>query len=262
MLFWSTLTSRPLAAHDFWLEPSTYEVPADRRVSVSFREGHGEGHPLPRNMRRLERFEIHGPDGPMAVPGADRIHPAGVVPAPTAGLHLVGYLNNPGRNRLPAERFESYLAEEGLERISALRQELDQSDKLGTERYSRCAKTLFTVEGEGDGHETGDAWATRLGFPLELVPEANPMLVEPGTTLSVLLLFRGEPLAGAQVVAIARDAEQEPHILRSDERGRIRFPVTEGRWRVKSVHMERAPTEAGVDWESWWASLTFAVPAR
>ena len=33
-----------------------------------------------------------------------------------------------------------------------------------------------------------------------------------------------------------------------------------GAWLIKAVHMIRAPSDAGADWESFWASLTFALP--
>ena len=36
----------------------------------------------------------------------------------------------------------------------------------------------------------------------------------------------------------------------------------EGGWAVATTHMVEAPAGSGADWESLWASLTFAVPGR
>ena len=252
--------ARPVQGHVFWLEPSSYQVEVGHRVSLSFREGHGEGHPLGRNERRLERFEVHGPGGMRAVPGANGIHPAGILPPPEPGLYLAGYLNTPAPHRLPAERFERYLVEEGLERISELRRQRGDSGKAGNERFYRCAKSLFQVGGTGEG----DVWRRELGFPLELIPETDPTRWGKAESLTLRILFRGEPLAGALIVAVARDGREgetgRQIRLRSDREGRVRLPTSSpGRWLVRTVHMAEAPTESGVDWESWWASLTFAV---
>ncbi len=50
---------------------------------------------------------------------------------------------------------------------------------------------------------------------------------------------------------------------RTDVHGRVRLPLGgAGVWMVKAVHMIPAPPGSGADWESFWASLTFALPAR
>jgi hypothetical protein len=50
---------------------------------------------------------------------------------------------------------------------------------------------------------------------------------------------------------------------RTDGRGRATLKLDRpGFWLVKAVHMIPAPADAGADWESFWASLTFAVPSR
>ena len=45
----------------------------------------------------------------------------------------------------------------------------------------------------------GAPWNTVLGHELELVPLADPATARPGETLRVRVLFRGQPLAGAEV---------------------------------------------------------------
>ena len=35
-----------------------------------------------------------------------------------------------------------------------------------------------------------------------------------------------------------------------------------GVWLIKAVHMIAAPPGSGAEWESFWASLTFALPAH
>ena len=75
------------------------------------------------------------------------------------------------------------------------------------------------------------------------------------------LRFRGEPLAGALVVALNRDAPEMRLSARTDAQGRVSLALGKpGAWLVKAVHMVPAPPDSGADWESLWASLSFEVP--
>jgi hypothetical protein len=45
---------------------------------------------------------------------------------------------------------------------------------------------------------------------------------------------------------------------RSDEGGRATFVIDrEGAWLVKTIHMIRLPQGVGIEWESYWATLSF-----
>jgi hypothetical protein len=49
---------------------------------------------------------------------------------------------------------------------------------------------------------------------------------------------------------------------RSDKDGRVRLRLPHaGMWMVKAVHMIPAPAGTQADWQSFWASLTFDLPA-
>ena len=130
-----------------------------------------------------------------------------------------------------------------------------QQNLPGRESFSRCAKAVLCLgPGPHEGHDTS------VGLRLELVPEADPCSLEVGRELPVRLLFDGKPLAG---VLLEAHQEQRGHALssaRTDAEGRARILLTEsGRWLVAGVHMLPAEPGAGADWESLWASLTFAV---
>jgi uncharacterized GH25 family protein len=87
---------------------------------------------------------------------------------------------------------------------------------------------------------------------LELLPHRNPNAFS--------LLFRGKPIANVLVVALNKD---ETVHGRTDAKGRVALRLTRpGMWLIKAVHMEPAPAGAEVDWESWWASITFDSTAE
>ena len=81
--------------------------------------------------------------------------------------------------------------------------------------------------------------------------------------LAVRLLFRGAPLAGAQVVAVPKQGAARQIARRTDSEGRVAFPLAaSGPWLIKAVHMVRLESDSRAQWESVWASLTFAGPRR
>lgn len=248
-----------LRAHDFWIEPSTFRPTPGQRVVVRLRVGqHFRGDPVPRDPALLQRFALIGPDGESPVPGVPGGEPAGFTIAGSAGLSLVTYASGRSPVDLDGAKFEVYLADEGLEAISALRAKRGQSAAPVREVFSRCAKAVLTVGGTG-----GAGYDRVLGLTLELVPELDPSGVPAGGELPVRLLYHGKPLAGALVTAISRDRPEAKVSGRTDRAGRVRLPLDHAsEWLIKAVHMIPAAAGSGADWESFWASLTFQSLSR
>jgi uncharacterized GH25 family protein len=257
------LSAAPAIAHDLWLEPSGFVVPTGERVEVSLRLGHADAPETQRrDERRIVRFVAAGPLGgdsaeETPVLGFDGADPAGVLKPTGPGRYVLGYRTADALSELPAERFESYLEEEGLEAVSAARARRGESDAAGTERFSRAAKALVTV---GSSGETADPADRRLGFRLELVAETDPLRWKSGDELPVRLWFEDEPAAGVLVDAFSLDRPGETLRARTDAEGRVRLELPgPGRWVVAAVHMVEAPADTDQDWQSVWASLSFAA---
>jgi uncharacterized GH25 family protein len=247
----------PLLAHDFWIEPTSFHPEDGSVVGIALRVGQEfRGDPVPRMTESIEKFVAVSRSGEKPVEGISGRDPAGIVRVAAPGYLVVGYRSRPKRIDLPAEKFEEYLKEEGLEKVSAMRASRGQSQKPSKEIYSRCAKSLLDVDG------TGTAGYDRvLGFRLELVLEKAPKEVGGGRSMPVRIVFEGKPLPGALVVAMNRDEPEKRLSARSDEKGRVALDLPHGGvWLVKAVHMVAAPARSGADWESLWASLTFEVP--
>lgn len=249
------MLSVPLAAHDFWIQPSSYTPAVDTVVRLQLRVGDDfPGEPVVRNATRIETFFVHGPDGRWPVPGQNGADPAGLLRVTSEGTYLIGYRSRPGPVSLAAPAFEQYLKEEGLERIIELRARNNQSEAPGRERFSRSVKSLLHVGGSAPaGHDTP------LGLTLELVPDTHPSAVPPDGRMGFLLLYEGRPLEGALVVAIPHGgaAAGERRQARTAEDGRVELSLGPGAWTVKAVHMVAAPEGSGADWDSIWTSFTF-----
>ncbi len=106
---------------------------------------------------------------------------------------------------LEAERFKKYLGAEGLGRIQELRRERGQSQANGREYYSRCAKSLVSVGQNSAAGVDRSGYDQPLGYPLELIPRANPYALVPGEQRPIALLYNGRPVEGVLVIAFTAE---------------------------------------------------------
>ncbi len=249
-------SARSATAHDFWIEPSTFRPAVGSELAVALRVGeHFRGEPVPRADPRIVRFILASLAGEQPIGGLPGTDPAGFVRIDRPGLFVVGYRSHRSRVTLEAEKFEKYLAEEGLDRILEARRGPGEQGKPGREVYSRCAKAILIAGGRGRPFDR------TLGFTLELLLEKAPAAWRPGAEIRFRILHEGRALPGALVKAICRDEADKTLSARSSPDGRFAFRLgRKGVWLVKAVHMVPAPKDADADWESLWASLTFELP--
>ena len=249
------------AAHDFWIEPSSFAPQAGQALTVRLLvgeqyQGDAVARPQAQSLHRFVLADANG-DAVVTLPGRAGADPAGLMRLARPGSYIVGFHGKANTVELPAEKFNAYLREEGLDTALALRTERGELNQPGREIYSRCAKSLLTA---ADGVDRAADRA--LGFTLELIAERRPDSLRAGEALPLRLLLDGRPLGGALVVARPRDDPSRKIALRSDAEGRVRLPLSRsGDWMVKAVHMRPAPAGSGADWESLWASLTFTSSA-
>lgn len=244
----AVLVSSPALAHDFWIEPSAYAPEAGELVKLKLWVGERlGGETLPRDTSGIDWFQAVRGTIASPVLGIDGSDPAGLLRPAGPGGVVIAYRSLRSAVELPPDKFQAYLDLEGLPRV-----------KPGREVFSRCAKSLLAVSGRGDATFTHP-----VGLTLELVPETDPYMLAPGDKLTVRLLYQGKPLEGALVMALDDVDAAKPQQVRSAADGSATFVLPRsGRWLVKAVHMIRAPRDAAADWESFWASLTFAVPKK
>lgn len=260
--------STTVAAHEFWISPASWQVAPGERATILINVG--DRFPDATSLTAPERVDsvrLVGPGGQVPVPPPYRPAKnslAASVQVPTAaGTYIGVVVIKPRFIEIKAPDFQRYLAHEGLDTVIAERARAGESTRPGRERYSRFGKTLIRVGGAQAG-----AHATRpVGLRIELVPLTDPTTVKPGERCRFRLLFDGKPVAGATVGAIYASAkggaDEWPLTARTDAQGEVEFTLSDrGPWLVRSVHMVRRTGEEGseaADWESYWASLSFAL---
>jgi uncharacterized GH25 family protein len=248
------LIASDLQAHDFWIEPSTFHPAAGATVAVGLRVGQNfVGDPVPRFSQSIEQFFVRQNGSDQPIGGTENTDPAGFLRADAQSTAVIAYRSTGAFVELPADKFEDYLRQYGLERIIELRAERRERAKPGRERFFRYAKALLT------GKQPSTAVARQLGFAYEIVPDDDPA-TRPASFRG-RILYDGKPLAGALVVAMLRSDLSMALTARSDAQGAFSFILPRaGVWLIKSVHMVRAGFFSDADWESLWASLAFEAP--
>ena len=179
------------------------------------------------------------------------------------GTYLIGVSTAARVFDLTAEEFNEYLVHDGIVDVIEQRTAAGKTNDDATERYSKHVKALVQV---GDGRS--GQWAHELGYPVEFMPLSNPYELGVGDELRVRFLRAGEPVANQLVYANYEDhhghdeagEHMEAVTTRTNTDGVATIPLSgTGRWYVRTIHMVETTSEADVDYESNWATLTFQV---
>lgn len=249
-----------LYAHDFYILPHLFRVAPNSKIVINFNNGDSfpESEAAPA-LSRLKNAELQSAAGIVAVSDLhiDGKRAAGIVKVPEqSGSLLLSAHTAPHFIELAPDKFLDYIKEEGLTHVIDWRAQHGETNKPSRERYTKFAKSLL-VSGAPNNF-----YIHPIGFPIEIIPEADPYTLHPGDKLPVRVVFQGKPAADLQLEAAWSNGSKSKTAIvgRTDAQGRIGVPLAaEGKWRLHSLLMERCVEPAAADWESFWASLTFEV---
>lgn len=251
------VTASGATAHEFWIEPEAHHVAPGDTIRAALRVGQDfKGSELPYLEGRFETFTVSGPHGTHDVSGTPGDRPAAQIGTDAKGLHILGYHSTANTLTFSTmEKFVNYIAYEGNPWALDAHRAAGMPETGFKERYTRNAKALVQVgpvqPGDGD---------RALGLPIELIAQAHPADLGAGDRLPVLLLWQGEPLAGQRINIFTKGTEGPPPHVVTDAQGHAEVPLPRaGRYLINAVHMFPLDAEGPVHWESFWASLTFAV---
>jgi hypothetical protein len=257
------ITAGTLAAHDLFLRAESYYLAPHSTARLQVLNGTFSKSENAVTKDRLRDLSIVNPSGattPLDTAGWVQTGDTSVVTVRLgeSGTYVIGASLRPREIALAAKDFNSYLASDGLPDILAARRKEGALDRPARERYSKHVKALLQV-----GSARTGGYAAELGYPAELVALDNPYALEPGGTIRVRAVVEGSPVANQVVIAGGRTSSGgriAQRSIRTDNEGvgRIRIP-SRGVWYVKFIHMAKAAADTTIDYESKWATLTFAV---
>lgn len=259
--------SMPLAAHDMFLVVEDHDLPASSQVEVALYNGTFDKSENAIDRERMVDVSLVNGRGDVSNPAATQWRDEdniSVLSFQTGdpGTYVLGVSTKPRMIELSAEDFNEYLAHDGVLDVLEARQQDGILDRPANERYAKHVKTILQI-----GDAATETYSTFLGYPIEIVPQANPVDLKPGGSLRVLVMADGSPAADQWVYASyagyhahAETGEhQEATQTRTDDNGVAEIPITHsGRWYIRLIRMLPV-AEEGVDYESNWATLTFEV---
>ena len=253
------LIAAPAIAHDFWIQPTRFQVQPDTPLPFTFLVGHGKFRDRWNNNNRILALN-HVTRGVKRDLRPQLRNGGSFDFAPSfsaQGLHVVAMQSNHATSELPAIRFNDYAKVEGLTPILTARQRSGKTTAPGRERYSRRAKALIQV---GQATPANQALATRpIGLKLEIVADRNPYALGAARILPVHVLYDGRRLPGATVKLTNLGADERPFAVAvTDRAGQARFRVpASGAWLLNVIWTEPVANDPKVDFDTTFSSLTF-----
>jgi len=178
-----------------------------------------------------------------------------------AGTQVIGVSTKARILAMSPDEFIAYLKHDGVPDTLAI---FEANNTLAEvrERYSKHVRTIVQV-----GEERSDTYATKLGYPVEIILDQNPYELRFGDDIGFQVLYDGKPVAN-QLVRASYEGfhghdDSGGHInsydMRTDENGRASFLLNnKALWYISLIHMQKID-DPDADYESNWATITFRV---
>lgn len=256
------LLSGPVFAHELWIEPTAYQVPADGTLTGNIVNGEAfEGPDLAYLPQRFAHFVTVSAAGIVPVPGRLGDTPALSMPAPADGLVVVAYQSRPSTvSYANWEKFQRFVDHKDLGEVLAQHQARGLPLENFKEVYTRYSKSLIAA-GSGVGSDAP------TGLETEIVALTNPYTDDLGGGMRLQLLYRNAPRANEQIEIFERGANGAVNIflVRTDGQGIASVPVKSGfEYMADAVVLREPAAQMAADtnsvWETLWANMTWAVP--
>lgn len=251
-------------SHEFWIEPKDHTISEKTILEAELKVGQDfKGSSNPFLPPRFRRFDIAFGGTVEPVKGRVGDRPALRMRPPGDGLVVLIHETTDIRLAWETfEKFETFVVHKDAAWSLDAHVARGLPKKNVTEVYSRYAKSLIAV-GSGAGEDV------LAGMETEIVALENPYTGNTSDGFDLRVLYQGQPRANEQIEVFEKSPNGEVRIFtqKTDASGKATIPVRNGfRYMVDSVVVrEPEPKLASAmdaQWETLWANLTFAIPAR
>lgn len=257
-----SLVSAPAVAHEFWIEPLSYQIAPDDTLEAKLVNGQEfSGVEIGFFPSRFANFALFAGADAARVQGRPGDTPA-LNQAPFGeGLHIAVYqANNATVDYETWEKFQTFVDHKDFGDVLSRHQARSLPEAEFDEVYARYSKTLIGV-GDSSGADR------RVGLETEIVALNNPYTDDLPDGFSVQVFYRDDIRADTQVEVFrkAPDDSVTIELYRTNAEGIATFPVIPGySYMVDAVVLkepgETLSEQTGAVWQTLWANLTFAVP--
>ncbi len=248
------LVSAKVFSHDFWLEAHPFYTTAKKTVDISIHAGNNFiGDSLPNIVTWYSDFSLYNGLSKEEINGELGRDPAGYFTPQINGTYAIGYMSDFNYIEIPADTYNSYLKEEGLDNAINYRQKNGLNNTAGKEKYIRYAKTLVQSGNKFDI----DNSAKNIGYELEIIPLSNPYKKKINDELTIKILYLNKPIKGILLTAFTKNKPELKQLIRTNHKGEASILLDQpGPWLLKAVKIKHIKDKRE-NWLSLWASLTF-----
>lgn len=256
------LTATFAVAHDMFLRPAQFFLAEHATLDLALLNGTFSKSENSIGRSRLLDVSVLGPAGRTRVDTSAWQATGDTsffsVKTGAAGTYVFGVSTRPNIIALTAAEFNTYLKDDGIPDAVAARTRDGELARDARERYHKHVKAMVQV-----GEARSDHYGTALGYPAEIIPLSNPYLLTAGAVLRFRTLVDGNPAANQYILYGGRTTSGgriEMRNVRSGADGTGEIKVNSaGTWYIKFINMTRLTGDTAADYESKWATLTFAV---
>ena len=258
------LCAVPAVAHEFWLQPDDYTIAPDATLTASIVNGDEfKGQLIPYLPQIFVNFVDVTPEGVLPVPGRPGDRPAVNLPSPPEGLNVLAYEAKDSTVDYKGwDVVQRVVEHKGFDTFYEDHAARGFAEEPFREVYSRYSKALIAV-GDGAGSDS------RTGLETEIVALTNPYTDDLSDGMTFQLWYGDTPRADARFEIWDRspDDEVSQTFYRTDAEGIVTVPVEPGHAYMADAVLVREPAPdlaeaTGAIWETLWANMTWAVPAR
>ena len=249
-------------AHEFWIEPTQYQL-NDDLINAHLRVGQEfQGMVLMYNPQDFKTFKIlsGSKNKKEKIKGI-----LGDVPAIniTTNLDNLLIIYHETKDKYvdykKFQKFEDFVNEKGYQQLINTHFEKGFPESNFIESYRRYAKSLITLNGsEGKDKKTG--------LLFEIVLDQNPYKELNSNQMSGTLYYKKKPLKKNLVTIFSKYKNTKLSIINTitDDKGKFTFDIEPGReYLLDSVviyPLKADPKKNEPIWHSDWASTTFLIP--
>jgi len=256
LTFLGIVFSGTAQAHDFWLEAHPFYTSVGKAVDISIHVGSQfNGDSLPNINDWYDDFSYFDGTSRKPIKGELGRDPAGYFIPKKSGSYVIGYQSTASYVEIDSTTFMKYITEEGLDNALPYAEKIRREGSVAKENFIRHAKALVQA---GDGFDN-DSSMQAFDYTLEIIPLENPYQKQPGEALNVRILYNGHAAENILLQAFTKASPEHKQRVRSNAQGiaSIKLDKT-GEWLLKAVKIVRIKGNKA-DWQSHWASLTFAL---
>ncbi len=242
-------------AQESWLQPNKFHCNNGERLGISFLAGKDFiGQPSLANAQVAD-FKLHEISAVSDLLDSVRADPGEGLKytVKAEGTYLFSLQSNSILHEFTADTFNMMLKDYELDAVRNLRQKSNVVNAPARVNQQLFEKLLIQV-----GDQRDETYKKVIGWPVEIIPDGNPMWLKVGDQVRFRILFDNKPIFGVRAKVWNRyDNRTTLQNIYTQQDGTIEVRISSpGPWMVTVMKMIPS-REPGVDWHSYQGSFVF-----